>query len=914
MIATVDISVQAANPSMPLFPMRAFEGSPSSIRIRNMPKRIGDWVIDKVYFAVTYPDNTTQTIECKLVGGVYVGTTTGCDTIGNVKNGYSIFADGKDENGNAVTNYCLGKGDVQILDARGITQPLQNTTFVQILSAHPATPNDGDMWYENDTWFVWQNGQALPLGDDSSIIGNLTERVDELSTELSSKLDISAFNDFKADELTAYTLSVDVQNELTTKADTSSLTAYALSDDVSAALADKRNYVDLSYVRHLDYSKPQEILGFSVSLNATTETITKITHYSENVWRWKSWNANNAYTIWLDLTDSEHPIFIYGPSTTYYYTTFTIPDGATSFSHTFDFSGAGNMCTISLLTEDTIALRNDNISQFRNDADYITKEQVNPDVQYSGWAAKARVSMGMNTEQFLSGATTYPYEVLSSMTQCDFGWLGYDGGALRITSHQVYPWILSTLSGTSFDPVIEMKWGYQYLRSKRGSVIRTLYQGPCWKSPLIDGTTTYLINNDCDKFYIITGDPSRTGFYTGSSYKTITLASGGLSVETYDGQTEQIVCTRQGTINDTTPIVHYVAFEDDLSAGLSTKQDKLTDTQISAICSVVDERATIVKHLDNTISSYNIEGTLTHKSIPTIREAVEVHIGRGVTDIGSSAFNGCNNLTAVSIPDSITSIGTFAFWGCGGLESVMIPGSTTRIGEAAFQNCSALSMVNINDGIVDIAEGAFSGCTNLTSVVIPDSVTDIGSSAFQGCSSLTTVDIGNGINNMGDSIFEGCDALYMVTFKDTTMLYIQSVATYPFGINNPTTVIKTWNAASQEWVTGKGYATRFNYSSAFIQPFGRMMTLQPYAVNTFTTSSTIASFTISVNGTAGTLMRELYFTLTLGSGVTSQPIAWNEAIDVFQGGSADAVAPTTGVNLYHIIEYTSGHFAVQKMI
>jgi len=66
------------------------------------------------------------------------------------------------------------------------------------------------MWYENDAWFVWQNGQALPLGDDSSIIGNLTERVDELSTELSSKLDISAFNDFKADELTAYTLSVDV--------------------------------------------------------------------------------------------------------------------------------------------------------------------------------------------------------------------------------------------------------------------------------------------------------------------------------------------------------------------------------------------------------------------------------------------------------------------------------------------------------------------------------------------------------------------------------------------------------------------------------------------------------------------------------------------------------------------------------
>jgi len=59
MIAVVDVKIQAENPAMPLWPMRAYVGSPSSIRVRNVPKKIGDWCINKVTFVVNYPDNTT---------------------------------------------------------------------------------------------------------------------------------------------------------------------------------------------------------------------------------------------------------------------------------------------------------------------------------------------------------------------------------------------------------------------------------------------------------------------------------------------------------------------------------------------------------------------------------------------------------------------------------------------------------------------------------------------------------------------------------------------------------------------------------------------------------------------------------------------------------------------------------------
>ena len=59
MIAVVDVSIQAQNPAAPLWPMRAYVGSPSSIRVRNVPKKIGDWCINKVTFVANYPDNTT---------------------------------------------------------------------------------------------------------------------------------------------------------------------------------------------------------------------------------------------------------------------------------------------------------------------------------------------------------------------------------------------------------------------------------------------------------------------------------------------------------------------------------------------------------------------------------------------------------------------------------------------------------------------------------------------------------------------------------------------------------------------------------------------------------------------------------------------------------------------------------------
>lgn len=182
MIAIVPVEIQAANPSMPLYPWRAYVNSPSSLRVRNVPRKVGNWSIDRVYVTAAYPDNSLKTADCVLVGGVWVCTIEGSTSPGESQNGYTIYADGVDENGDRVTGYVLGKGCISILETDGTITPGETTYYVHLLSSQPVSPKEGDLWQLSGSWYIWQDGTAYPIGDDSGLIS-------QLSSELSSKQD-----------------------------------------------------------------------------------------------------------------------------------------------------------------------------------------------------------------------------------------------------------------------------------------------------------------------------------------------------------------------------------------------------------------------------------------------------------------------------------------------------------------------------------------------------------------------------------------------------------------------------------------------------------------------------------------------------------------------------------------------------
>ncbi|MCQ2470088.1 MAG: leucine-rich repeat domain-containing protein, partial [Ruminococcus sp.] len=127
--------------------------------------------------------------------------------------------------------------------------------------------------------------------------------------------------------------------------------------------------------------------------------------------------------------------------------------------------------------------------------------------------------------------------------------------------------------------------------------------------------------------------------------------------------------------------------------------------------------------------------------------------GVAVTSIGGFAFQDCQSLVSVTIPEGVTSIGVCAFFGCEGLVSVTIPEGVTSIGMGAFAYCSKLASVTIPEGVTSIGDIAFEECYDLTSVTIPESVTSIGDGAFWSCSNLASVTAPCTLkNSMSDAI------------------------------------------------------------------------------------------------------------------------------------------------------------------
>ena len=197
----------------------------------------------------------------------------------------------------------------------------------------------------------------------------------------------------------------------------------------------------------------------------------------------------------------------------------------------------------------------------------------------------------------------------------------------------------------------------------------------------------------------------------------------------------------------------------------------------------------------------------------------EYSIRKGVKVIGDSAFEWCDSLTSINIPNSVTTIGDGAFWGCDSLTCITIPSSVvtiignpffywhgnlyneskafmyedhvlfnknkttliayraketnytipnsvTTIGEDAFSYCNSLTSINIPNSVTTIGEGAFSNCGSLTSINIPPSVTSIENDVFFDCGSLTSINIPDTVTRIGDSAFSSCNSLTSINIPN----------------------------------------------------------------------------------------------------------------------------------------------------
>ena len=108
---------------------------------------------------------------------------------------------------------------------------------------------------------------------------------------------------------------------------------------------------------------------------------------------------------------------------------------------------------------------------------------------------------------------------------------------------------------------------------------------------------------------------------------------------------------------------------------------------------------------------------------------ISVTLPSNLKSIPSYAFQDCDLLSAIELPDSVTEIGSGAFLGCNSLTNVTLPSNLKSIPSYAFENCYSLSTIDIPNTVTKIGTRAFAE-TKIRVMTIPESVDIINDGAF----------------------------------------------------------------------------------------------------------------------------------------------------------------------------------------
>lgn len=154
-----------------------------------------------------------------------------------------------------------------------------------------------------------------------------------------------------------------------------------------------------------------------------------------------------------------------------------------------------------------------------------------------------------------------------------------------------------------------------------------------------------------------------------------------------------------------------------------------------------------------------------------------------VTKIENSAFECCDNLNSITIPNTIKYLGEAVFITCFGLRNVELPPTLDSISHQCFFGCESLQTIQFPDSLryigvlafyhsglkeldfkknIKIDEQAFSNCKELVTVSFPEGMDTI-NDAFSSCENLFSVSMPQSVKVVLANSFLGCSYLSEIT-------------------------------------------------------------------------------------------------------------------------------------------------------
>lgn len=149
---------------------------------------------------------------------------------------------------------------------------------------------------------------------------------------------------------------------------------------------------------------------------------------------------------------------------------------------------------------------------------------------------------------------------------------------------------------------------------------------------------------------------------------------------------------------------------------------------------------TEIKVKSNNAYFTDINGVLYNKDktkilqYPKAKTQTSYIIPSSVTTVGRDAFEECENLKSIILPERLTSIEESAF-SSSGIKTIEIPAGVTTISRSVF-NSSLIESIVLPNNIVKIDEMAFRNCKNLKKIFIQNPQCEIDDSFGTICSNL----------------------------------------------------------------------------------------------------------------------------------------------------------------------------------